>query len=1404
MAKNTIPDILFEVSWEVCNKMGGIHTVVSSKSIDLVKEIGRDSYITIGPDMVSDGNVQGEFVEDRVLLNSWREAAAKEGIRVKVGHWDIPSKPIAILVDFSGYIARKDELLASLWNDYKVDSLSGSWDYIESALFGYAAGRVIEHYMRFNCHKGQKVAAHMHEWQTGSAVLYLKKYQVPVATIFTTHATVVGRSLAGNGVNLYQELPSCNGDEKARWYNVMAKHSLEKASAREADVFTTVSDLTAEECGQLLERRPDVTPNGFDDAMVPQDLKKIRKKSRDIIVKVAEAMCGTKLYKPFIVGTSGRYEFKNKGLDVFLEALGRINASDYNGREILAVLTIPAGHNGPDKEILARLTGKGSKNDKAIVSTHLLAEPESDAIVCKAREVGLTNSAGCKVKLMFVPSYLKGNDGVFNQYYYDLLAAMDFTVFASYYEPWGYTPLESLSCRVPTVTTSLTGFGLWVENHFGEEHPACRVIYRNDTNYNDVVSGIQNTILEIASVSSEQYEALRENAFKVSRTSLWDEQIKYYYKAYTDALKSVKSRLADQNDFFMAAIDRKIDSNRPNWISQIVAHALPERLKYLDIIAKNLWWCFNEEAINLYKYINPELWVNVRRNPIAFLDSLTLDDFIALEKDKKFLKRLDDVARLYEEYMAGKKERKGPAIAYFCMEYGLDTSLQIYSGGLGILAGDYLKEASDMKVNMTAVGLLYRYGYFRQSITQQGEQVSVYEAQDFSKIPATPVRDSEGNWVLISLSLPGRELKARVWRVDVGRTELYLLDTDFEDNLPEDRQITHHLYGGDWENRLKQEMLLGLGGIRLLRTLGIHADLYHCNEGHAAFIGIERIREYVEQNFTFSEAIELVKVSSLFTTHTPVPAGHDAFSEDLIRTYMSHFPSLMKIDWAAFMSLGRSNPADSNEKFSMSYLACSLSQGVNGVSWLHGKVSRDILSYMWPGYLPEELHIGYVTNGVHYPTWCSNLWKPIHAKAFGPEFATHNYDKKCFEGIYNVESKEIWDVRKKLRARLIERINRRLSNPNVSTHYSPQQIVKIKNTLRDDILTIGFARRFATYKRAHLLFRDLDRLDQIVNNEKHPVQFIYAGKAHPADKAGQDLIKRIVEVSKMPQFIGKIVFVPNYDINLAKYMVQGVDIWMNTPTRPLEASGTSGEKAVMNGVMHFSVLDGWWVEGYKEKAGWCLPMERTYDDQNYQDELDAATIYNMFEQDIVPKFYNIDKGTKLPEEWIQIIRNTIAKVACDFTTNRMMTDYIDRYYNPQYERTLALTADDCKLARKIALWKRKMRRGWPNISLVDYTHSSDAVLSMGNPIKLTAKLFVGDLDARDIGVELVLSKLDRKGVHRKEGSLAFTLVESKDGVALYEANFVAHHTGAFEFAVRVFAYNDLLPHRQDFELVKWL
>ncbi len=1413
MSKNELirPDYLFEVSWEVCNKVGGIYTVVATKALNLKDELKRH-HILIGPDVWMNVESNPDFIEDPTLFKAWKAQTFSEGLRVRIGRWNIPGQPYAILVDFKSFLPHQNDILTKFWEKWGVDSLLGDWDYKESALFGYAAGRVIESFCKFNVMDSDKVVAQFHEWQTAAGLLYLKGTEMPIATVFTTHATMMGRCIASNNIPLYDKLDEFDGDEMARKLGVVAKNSLEKQSAKNADVLTTVSDITAKECERFYGRPVDiVTPNGFENSFTPQSEEEYalkRTAARKRLTEVAAAMSGAPVGDDALfVGIGGRYEYHNKGIDVFIDALAKLLRDGYEGREVHAFILIPSGHNGPDKQLVAKLAGNDHEQYTTQVS-HNLMNAQWDTVSRRFAEVGLNNKPGDKVKVYFIPSYLTGKDGVFNLPYYDVLIGLDSTVFPSYYEPWGYTPLESLAFRIPTLTTNLSGFGMWVRDHYGKEHKGIEVVERNDGNYFEVVDAVAARLSEMASLDKDAEAAYMESAADVAKIALWENQIEYYKKAYSLALERVIARVGDfhLNKKKKIMEYNKIVNDDPKWKSVMVTRRLPKKIEGLETLCRNLWWCWNESAKALFKSIDYDMWHKSGHNPMELLDKVSLKRYNELANDAEFVGRLNSVMDEFNAYMAVKAERKGPQVAYFCMEYGLDASLKIYSGGLGILAGDYLKETSDMNVNLCAVGLLYRYGYFNQKLTAQGNQVAEYLPQDFMRIPAEPVYDADGNWMTTSVAFPGRTLTARIWKVAVGRTDLYLLDTDYEANIQEDRQVTHHLYGGDWENRLKQELLLGIGGIRALRALGIDAQIYHCNEGHAAFIGIERLREYIQNdNLDFAQAMEVVRASSLFTTHTPVPAGHDAFDEGMLRQYIGHVPAELKISWEGLMGLGKHNGYDVNEKFSMSILAANISQNVNGVSMLHGKVSQKIFADMYPGYLPEELHVSYVTNGVHYPTWCAKEWKAVHSRVFGPEFATHHYDRKCFEGIYNVSDEEVWNIRKTLKKELVKVICERLSDPVVSAHYSPSQIVTIKKTLRDDVLTIGFARRFATYKRATLLFSDLDRLDTIVNDPAHPVQFIFAGKAHPADKAGQDLIRQIVEISKQERFIGKIVFVPGYDITLAKRLVQGVDVWLNNPTRPQEASGTSGEKAAMNGVMHFSVLDGWWVEGYKEGAGWALPLERTYDDQGYQNELDSATIYSIIENDIAPAYYNVDRNTGRSAEWVGYIKNTIAQVACNFTTNRMLTDYCNQYYIPQAERSAKMVEDDYAMARELAAWKDKVRFNWKNVETVSYTQpNSSYILSPDNKLVAEVVLNIADLDANDLGAEMLLCVTDKKGDLHIEEKAKYELVKVEDNIATYRVELLPERTGMYQVVTRVFPQNEKLPHRQDFGLVKWL
>ena len=845
-------------------------------------------------------------------------------------------------------------------------------------------------------------------------------------------------------------------------------------------------------------------------------------------------------------------------------------------------------------------------------------------------------------------------------------------------------------------------------------------------------------------------------------------------------------------------------ANAPQWRTLTVKATLPDELKCLNEIAHNMWWVWNHEARDLFRELDVDIYHETRHNPVMLLERLTYKRKEEILKDKDLMKRIKDVNAKFRKYMDVEPDTSRPSVAYFCMEYGIHSALKIYSGGLGMLAGDYVKEASDSNVDMCAVGFLYRFGYFTQSLSMDGQQIANYEAQNFNSLPIERQLDSDGNPLVIDVPYNNIEVHAYVWRVNVGRVKLYLLDTDNELNSDFDKPITHSLYGGDWENRLRQEILLGIGGMLLLKKLGIKKDIYHCNEGHAALCNLQRLCDYVQEGLTFNQALELVRASSLYTVHTPVPAGHDYFDEGLFGKYMGGYPSKLGITWDEFIGMGRTNPDDHGERFCMSTFACNTCQEVNGVSMLHGWVSQKMFAPIWKGYYPEENHVGYVTNGVHLPTWVATGWLTnIYEKYLDPAFMSDQSNEARWQGIYNCPDDVLWKTRLLMKKNLTFYLEKQFSATWLKRQNDPSRITKLAQHFNPNALIIGFCRRFATYKRAHLLFTDLNRLSQIVNNPERPVIFLFAGKAHPADGAGQGLIKRIFEISQLDEFQGKVVFVEDYDFLLARRLVSGVDIWMNTPTRPMEASGTSGEKAEMNGVVNLSVKDGWWLEGYREGAGWALTEKRTYQNQGYQDRLDAATIYGLLENEIIPLYYNKDKDG-IPKGWLKVVRNSIAQIAPHYTMKRQLDDYYEKFYNKEAKRFKEIAKDNYKLAKDIAQWKETVAERWDAISVVSSNWDFPAIgAETGQKYHLQYVINEQGLDDA-VGLEKVDIYTDKNGEERIFHVEPLKLTGRDGNNYTFEAELAPQQSGNYRSAVRMYPKNKNLPHRQDFCYVRWL
>ena len=1400
-------DYVFETSWEICNKVGGIYTVLSTKAYTAVQNYGNN-YICIGPELSKEDN--SDFIEDTSLFKNWRELAQSEGLRIRTGRWNISGNPIVILVDFTPFFEKKNEILTQFWLKYKLDSISGQWDYIEPALFGYAAGRVIESFYNFHCSAVDKIIAHFHEWMTGTGILHIENDLPQIATVFTTHATVLGRCIAGNRLPLYEMMENYNPHEFAQHFNVQSKYSLEHISAQCADGFTTVSQITNRECAAFLEKPADIiTINGFENNFVPQgdEYEQKRNIARKKLIEVTESLIGQKVAEnTLFVINSGRYEFKNKGIDLYIDGLAKLK-NQHTDRPIVAFITVPAGTNGCRQDLIDRMTVASIEQQPKLhdYCTHPLHDPNHDPIVNCLKKNNLDNSPNTQVKVVFVPVYLDGKDGIFNLSYYDLLIGFDLSVFPSYYEPWGYTPLESIAFGIPAVTTTLAGFGKWILDNFGEQKSAW-VISRNDDNDEEVSNQISDAIYYYATLNDE--EKIQQNILstEMAQKALWNHLFENYLNVYDIALKKSDLRF-EQYKTKTSQIGMQVDKikrTEPQWAHITVKTKLPENLAPLEKLAHNLWWSWNYKARELFEEIaGEEMWKQFGENPTHLLQMLPLPRIKEFSQNIHYINKLEKVFEVFQSYMNVKKPAQAK-IAYFSMEYGISNELKIFSGGLGMLAGDYLKEASDCNVDILGVGLLYHYGYFSQQISHLGDQLSLYQRQSFSKLPITPIKDEEDKFKMISIALPGRTLYARIWRVDVGRIPLYLLDTDFELNQQEDRNITHTLYGGDIENRLKQELLLGVGGIRMLNVLGENPDLYHLNEGHAAFLTLERMKNFMLQKMALPAAMELVRASSLFTTHTPVPAGHDAFSEDMMRTYFANYPSRFNISWEEFMGLGRKQVDYVNDKFSMSILGCKLAQEVNGVSKIHGRVSREMFLDLYDGHFVNELHIDYVTNGVHYPTWAHKKWQQYHTEIFGNQFADNQSNADVWKKIENANNETIWKIKNDLRSELLDAVKQLLETQMKTRNESPELIFQTLKTIKNDTLTIGFARRFATYKRAHLLFTNKDKLAQIVNHPERPVQFIFAGKAHPKDKAGQDLIKTIIEFSREPQFIGKIVFLENYDMILAKKLISGCDVWLNNPTRPLEASGTSGEKAIMNGVLNFSVLDGWWAEGYVPEGGWAMSEEITYQDNLLQDQLDASILYLTLEEGIANAFYSRNSNN-IPEIWTKMMKENFAKISPHFTMKRQLEDYYRKFYNKLEQRSKILNEDNRKNLYNLLRWKERILTNWENIETVkvNLDNTNDKTCYLGEQATLAIDLRLGALTPEDLKIEVCLIQSDN-GNEELFAKHPFHFVKQENGISHYECNIIPNYSGSWKCGIRIKPSHIMLPHDLDFNLVKWV
>jgi len=1408
-------DYLFEVSWEVCNQVGEVYCTIRSKMPSVIHYFG-ENYILLGPDLKN--NLEFEETEED-FWTAIRENTAMKDLPCRFGRWKVAGEPRVILVNFTKKF-NKDQLLFQLWEDYGVDSISGGWDYIERVMFSCACAEIVEtiHNLKVKP-KGLKPVAQFHDWVSGAGLLCVKKTDPEVATVLTLHSTVLGRTLASSGMDIYSDMDHISPQREAGAHNCTAQYSLEAACAREVDCLTAVSDITALEAKNFLGRSPEVvTPNGIDAASIP-DFSESRGpalRARGQILAAAgkflrrEMPAGSK-----ILMISGRYEFHNKGVDVLLQALGRMEKEMTGDRSVLALLCLVGGH----MDLIPSLqAGVGKESGPVPIATHRLGYEASDPILETCSRLGLKNSPQNRVSVIFNPAYLNGHDGLFDMTYSEILSGCDLGVFPSYYEPWGYPPHESAAFALPTVTVDQGGFGSWVLTTAGENR-AITVLRRRRMDMTAIIDSLYRVLQDITGLSDEEILKQRYQARRIAVKASWETFYPEYLRAFEKASVGAQLRASRVGETRgeMRHVFSSTGSSQPHFRTFTAVVNLPQKIIRLRELAYNLWWSWNPQALDLFSLLDPKLWEGMGNNPVLMLETVSPERLSEAAENESYMNLYSQILQRYDDYMAERGLARSSAslnnikwsapVAYFSTEYGIHECLPIYSGGLGVLSGDTLKTASDLNIPMVGVGLLYKCGYFRQFIDKDGIQQAEYVESDFSNMPVQIVQDDRDNEVQISIELPGRTLYASIWEVKVGRISLYLLDTDVARNTAQDRKITDRLYTADQRTRIEQEILLGMGGVRLLEKLGIKARLWHINEGHSAFLLFERMSKLMaEEGLSFDEAEEVVRGSTVFTTHTPVEAGNERFSRDLMEYYFSSFVKRTGITWSQFSNLGRKEIGE-DRPFFMTNLALKLSHRSNAVSRIHRNVARHMWRDVWKGFHDSDIPILGVTNGVHMMSWVAPRVKEVLDTYLGLDWEKNIGDPKRWKRVYNIPDSVFWRMRYELKQNLINYLREHISRQWAVYGYSKTWREDILSRMNPAALWVGFARRFAPYKRADLIFSDLERLDRILNHETRPVHVVFAGKAHPNDQMGKDLVHKVVEMTRDERFRGRVFFIEDYGIEAARYLVQGVDVWLNNPRRPLEASGTSGMKVAINGVLNLSVSDGWWAEGYDGTNGWTIGpvLKDGAEGIPVSDETDGHALFALLEESVAPLFYDRDPSG-IPQRWIRMAKRSMETLVPQFNMERMILEYYAGMYIPAAEREQDLVRDGYRLAKELADWKRKVPMRFSSTRLLEVSVegvTGDSVF-VGNPFVVSVKVDPGKLESDEVMAELVIGRRDGHEFIGEPDCVLLTLM-GKDaaGVLTFTGVYIVKENGPHLYGVRILPYNRNLAMKQEMGLVLW-
>ena len=1409
---------LFEVSWEVCNLVGGIHTVLRMKAPAAIKTYGNNYYL-LGP--LLEEELPAEFVEtEEPEWKAVRQALEEKHLNCKLGRWKINGNPKVALVEFKNRY-NPEKVLFNYWQQFGVDSLAGGWDYIEPVLFSTACGEVIETIIDALNLESHKTVAHFHEWMTGGGLLYLKKNAPEIGTVFTTHATILGRTMAGAGLRIFSDEITIDPAQDAKNFGVQAKYAMEATCAREADVFTTVSQVTADESAMILEQTPHfVVCDGLDAEGLPdfEEMREHGHRARKELMALAEKFLNRDLPKNTrLFSTSGRYEFRNKGYDIFLEALARLD------EEIREDLTIPpvVAWFMIATENAGLIDLENANNSVRAMCTHMPHRPEFDPILQTCQRLGLHNSKENKVHIIFTPAYLDGNDGFINKPYSEVQSAFDVGVFPSYYEPWGYTPLECIASGVPAITSDMAGFGRWIKETERDRSGGVFLIERCGREDKETAAELAEILSKLARIGGKNLGTYRLNARKAAESADWGAFYRGYLNAYERAYDMVEKRLntLDTSSFSdnLFISYRREDGPGPHYQTFTVPPTLPREIEGLRTIAGNMWWVWHPDAQELFEKLDPEEWRKSKSNPVKMLGAMNSSDLEDKVRDRAFMDHYHRVQGNFEKYIRGTGRQyedgnsvgdKRP-IVYFSMEFGLHECLPIYSGGLGILAGDHLKAASDLGLPLVGVGFLYKQGYFQQRIDRDGNQQETYPLLDTANMPVSILRNDSGGEERISVYLVDRYISARVWKVNVGRVPLYLLDTDVEENRVRDRGISAKLYGGDRSTRIEQEIILGFGGVQLMEDkLRKKPALYHLNEGHCGFALFERMRRFIEKGLDFPEAREAVKATSVFTTHTPVPAGNEEFDRGLMTHYFAEFAPKLGIAFEQLLEMGLSRAGSDNEPFSMTVLALKLTSQANAVSKLHGVVCRDMWRSVWRDVAVEEVPIGAVTNGVHVTSWIGRNMRALLDKHLGLDWDDNQDDASIWENVRHIPSDILWYEHMSQKHNLIEYVKKKVLHDYVKRGESASLISDTLKRLDPKALTIGFARRFATYKRGNLLFNNREALKKLLSNPDKPVQLLFAGKAHPADPQGKALIRRIIEESRHEDFRGKIIYLENYDMALGRMLTQGVDVWLNNPIRPHEASGTSGMKTIANGGLNCSILDGWWDEAYAmdRKAGWAIQSPSIFMGPEHRDEMDSAALMSLLEHDIVPLFFDVNERG-VPMGWVEYMKNAMRQFAPEFSTTRMVDEYHRKMYLTTAIRGRELTVSEYAGIKRLTEWKRKIGARFSTVQ-IDYiaVNGNEGTASSSN-VGLDIAMYVtpGKLRPEELRAELVIGIGNGERFTEDPHIVPFDKIEVQEDShqIKFSLTYKINRSGGFMYAVRVVPVHELLVRTQETGLVLW-